>query len=228
MTSSSRRACRIHVFPYLCRAKLLHPLTPAKTVMAQLRLRHPKGVSTIQVDLESATVQDLLQEIYKITEILPSQQDGTSATFSSVELTSMPLSVKTGYPPKSLTLIPELPVSSLGLSKGEQLIVNQNGRGPSTGPTSTRSATGTSGPGVVPQPSTPPSTTARPTTNEPDSVEVEGGYLMHRVRSRASSRRQVAERSGRSCRMTTPVCFPPSPSCSSKTLGRPKKFGKVR
>ena len=51
--------------------------------MAQLRLRHPNGVSTIQIDLESATVQDLLQEIYKITEILPSQQDGTSATLSS-------------------------------------------------------------------------------------------------------------------------------------------------
>ena len=57
--------------------------------MAQLRLRHPKGVSTIQIDLESATVQDLLQEIYKITEILPSQQDGTSTTSSSSELTLM-------------------------------------------------------------------------------------------------------------------------------------------
>ena len=51
--------------------------------MAQLRLRHPKGVATIQLDLESATVQDLLQEIYKTTEILPSQQDGTLATLGS-------------------------------------------------------------------------------------------------------------------------------------------------
>ena len=59
------------------------PPIPAKTAMAQLRLRHPNGVSTIQVDLESATVQDLLQEIYKITEILPSRQDGASVTFGS-------------------------------------------------------------------------------------------------------------------------------------------------
>ena len=55
--------------------------------MAQLRLRHPKGVTTIQIDLESATVQDLLQEIYKVAEILPSQQDGPSVTLDSPGLT---------------------------------------------------------------------------------------------------------------------------------------------
>ena len=44
--------------------------------MAPIRLRHPKGVSTIQIplDREDYTVQDLLQEIYKATEILPSRQ----------------------------------------------------------------------------------------------------------------------------------------------------------
>jgi len=105
-------------------------------------------------------------------------------------------SVKVGYPPKSLTLIPELPVSSLGLSKSEQLIVNQNGRGQSTGLTPTRSATDPSGPVVVPQPGARPSTVAQPTTNEPDSVETEGGYLVHRVRSRVASRRRVTERTG--------------------------------
>ena len=43
--------------------------------MAPFRLRHPKGVSTIQLDIESATVQDLLQLIFSITEIPPSAQD---------------------------------------------------------------------------------------------------------------------------------------------------------
>jgi hypothetical protein len=43
--------------------------------MAPFRLRHPKGVSTIQLDTESATVQDLLQAIYTVSEIPPSAQD---------------------------------------------------------------------------------------------------------------------------------------------------------
>lgn len=70
------------VLPYLSAGKLRSPI-PARTTMAQLRLRHPNGVSTIQIDLESATVQDLLQEIHKITEILPSRQDGRSVMFGS-------------------------------------------------------------------------------------------------------------------------------------------------
>ena len=48
--------------------------------MAPFRLRHPKGVSTIQLDPESATVQDLLQAIFAISEILPSAQDRTLTT----------------------------------------------------------------------------------------------------------------------------------------------------
>ena len=43
--------------------------------MAPFRLRHPKGVSTLQLDPESATVQDLLQAIYAVSEIPPSAQD---------------------------------------------------------------------------------------------------------------------------------------------------------
>lgn len=43
------------------------------TVMAPIRLRHPKGVSTIEV-LSDSTVQDLQQEIYAQTQILPSRQ----------------------------------------------------------------------------------------------------------------------------------------------------------
>lgn len=50
--------------------------------MAPIRLRYTKGVTTIQVPIEKDdyTVQDLLQEIYKATEILPSRQSRTSQT----------------------------------------------------------------------------------------------------------------------------------------------------
>lgn len=43
------------------------------TLMAPIRLRHAKGVSTIEV-LSDSTVQDLQQEIYAQTQILPSRQ----------------------------------------------------------------------------------------------------------------------------------------------------------
>jgi len=98
-------------------------------------------------------------------------------------------SVKAGYPPKSLTLIPELPISSLGLSKGEQLIVNQNGGGQSARSTPTRSAASTSRPGVIPQPSAQLLAPTQQATKGSDSVETEGGYLVHRVRSLATSGR---------------------------------------
>lgn len=197
MTSFSQSAAyRIHVAPSLCRRKLPHSPIPARIIMAPLRVRHPKGVSTIQIDLESATVQDLLQEIYKITEILPSQQNGTSATFGSSEPTLTCSLVKAGYPPKSLTLVPELPVSSLGLSKGEQLVVDQNSREQNTRPTPNRSATSTSSPGAAPKSSARPPAPAQPTANGSDSIETEGGYLVHRVRSRTGFRRRVTEKTG--------------------------------
>ena len=41
--------------------------------MAPIRLRHAKGASTIEV-LSDSTVQDLQQEIYAQTQILPSRQ----------------------------------------------------------------------------------------------------------------------------------------------------------
>ena len=43
--------------------------------MAPLRLRHPTGISTLQIDLDTATVQDLLQAIFSASEIPPSAQD---------------------------------------------------------------------------------------------------------------------------------------------------------
>lgn len=42
-----------------------------------VRLRHPQGVSTIQVDFDTFTVLDLQQEIYALTEIIPSRQECT-------------------------------------------------------------------------------------------------------------------------------------------------------
>lgn len=45
--------------------------------MAPIRLRHPKGVTTLQVDLDNASVQDLQQQIFEASEILPSQQEST-------------------------------------------------------------------------------------------------------------------------------------------------------
>ncbi len=43
--------------------------------MAPVRLRHPKGVSTIEVPSDNSfTVQDLQQQIHAATDILPSRQ----------------------------------------------------------------------------------------------------------------------------------------------------------
>ncbi|CDO68300.1 hypothetical protein BN946_scf184799.g27 [Trametes cinnabarina] len=84
--------------------------------MPPVRLRHPKGVTTLDVDFTKATVQDLQQQIFAATEIPPSQQE-----------------LKAGYPPHPLTLVPELPIDSLGLKTGEQLVVTQRSSGISHG-----------------------------------------------------------------------------------------------
>ncbi|KAJ6497042.1 hypothetical protein C8R47DRAFT_1175820 [Mycena vitilis] len=154
--------------------------------MAPVRLRHPKGVSTIQVafDKDDFTVQDLQQEIYAVTEIPPSRQN-----------------LKSGYPPRTLTIVPELPLSSLGLSAGEQIIVSDNGSGdanqphppssPFLNPSSTSSSRTShavsTAPSLRASPASPPS---RPTpaavrppasTSGPDAVETDGSFLVHRV-----------------------------------------------
>ncbi|KAI0263366.1 hypothetical protein BC834DRAFT_971360 [Gloeopeniophorella convolvens] len=138
--------------------------------MAPLRLRHPKGVSTLQLDPENATVQDLLQAIFSTSEIAPSAQD-----------------LKAGYPPRALTaVVPELPLASLGLAPGEQLIVTQKAA-PSTSvhtrptapplPANPRAAI-VNPPASVPPPAPAP---ARSSPGEPEHVRTEGGYLVHRV-----------------------------------------------
>ncbi|KIJ69014.1 hypothetical protein HYDPIDRAFT_172511 [Hydnomerulius pinastri MD-312] len=131
--------------------------------MAPIRLRHPKGVSTLQLDLDALTVQDLQQQIFGVSEISPSQQE-----------------IRSGYPPQTLTIIPELPLSSLGLKAGEQIIVNQKisstTRG-SGGPSPAKppvTATGAP-PAAAHQPTAPAASTG------PASIPTSTGVLVHRV-----------------------------------------------
>lgn len=85
--------------------------------------------------------------------------------------------MKAGYPPHQLTLIPELPVSSLGLANGDQIILTQ---------TAALSSASTQpiAPAPAPQPAratTSPSKGAAVSGSGPDNVPTEGGVLVHRV-----------------------------------------------
>ncbi|KIM48893.1 hypothetical protein M413DRAFT_89393 [Hebeloma cylindrosporum] len=119
--------------------------------MAPIRLRHPKGVCTIEVSLEPEfTVQDLQQEIYAVSNILPSRQI-----------------LKTGYPPRTLTLVPELPLQSIGIQRGDQIIVTEAAaEAPAPPPTSSPPRLGTTAP--------------RPASG-PDHVPLDESFLIHRV-----------------------------------------------
>ncbi|CAE6420575.1 unnamed protein product [Rhizoctonia solani] len=128
-----------------------------------IRIRHPKGVSTLQVDLnsDSTTVLSLQQSIHDLSGLLPSQQE-----------------LKSGYPPKALTLIPELPLSSLGLQRGDQITVIAK-------PGSVVTSAGSSVPAVPvsgPQPvvSAPAPRASTDPTND-GFVETDVGTLVHRV-----------------------------------------------
>ncbi|KAL1947878.1 hypothetical protein VTO73DRAFT_13602 [Trametes versicolor] len=146
--------------------------------MAPVRLRHPKGVTTIQVDLASATVQDLQQAIFAATEIPPSQQE-----------------LKAGYPPHPLTLIPELPIESLGLKQGEQLVVTQRSsaglthgsaqppRAAAAAPTSLVSSPAAAMTGMTASQVRSPAPVSRPSKkgDGPENVLTSNGYLVHRV-----------------------------------------------
>ena len=125
--------------------------------------------------------------------------------------------VKSGYPPRQLTLIPELPVSSLGLRAGDQIILTQK---PGTAPSPASSTPLSSQ--AAPPPSTPLSAGAPrsaglresylaiPTTPSggTDYVNTDSGVLIHRVRAYlyASSPGIYVARLHRLCRMTTRVC----------------------
>jgi len=140
--------------------------------MGLIRLRHAKGISTIQVELnDSFTVQDFQHEISMVTEILPSLQD-----------------LKSGYPPRSLTIIPELPFSSLGLKSGEQVIVGQKQGGPSPNAPSSKAAANlptTSAPPPSSFSAPLPASSFRPKAASSALVHVpvgtDGSVLVHRI-----------------------------------------------
>ncbi len=112
--------------------------------------------------------------------------------------------VKAGYPPRALTgVIPELPISSLGLAPGDQLIVNQKSGSaapPGATPTASSALPGNPHATVVnPHASLPPtSLNPRPATTTlsavqssgPDCVQTDGGYLVHRVRAMVTTARR--------------------------------------
>ncbi|KAL5529766.1 hypothetical protein ACEPAG_5751 [Sanghuangporus baumii] len=147
--------------------------------VSKLRLRHPKGQATLELDLDAASVQDLQQRIREVTDVYPSQQQ-----------------LKSGYPPHQLTLIPELPVSSLGLKPGDQIILTHK-PGAAPTPASTSASFDSQASPPPPPPSTrlsmdaPPrsaglreSYLAMPTTPSAggtDYVSTESGVLVHRV-----------------------------------------------
>lgn len=146
---------------------------PSTTMPAKLRLRHPKGVSTLTLDLDApdATVQDLLNQIFSVSEIMPSQQD-----------------LKIGYPPTVLeAVVPELPLSSLGIKSGDQIMVTQKTGAPpinsNTRPTALQPPLPSGPHGVNTSSPTSSSTlTGAPTSQSgPENVSVDGGYLIHRV-----------------------------------------------
>ena len=53
--------------------------------MAPLRIRYSKGSTNIDVDLDAGTVLELQQAILKVTQILPSQQEGESLFMSCID-----------------------------------------------------------------------------------------------------------------------------------------------
>ncbi|KAG9048696.1 ubiquitin-specific protease otu1 [Tulasnella sp. UAMH 9824] len=130
-----------------------------------LRLRHPKGVSTVTVNPE-APITELQQIIFSNTEISPSQQE-----------------LKTGYPPKPLTVEPQLLVSSLGLKNGDQLIVTASPASKSTVTTSVANQASTAG-RQTPNFSAPalqPRLDPRQEKPSDASVQTREGTLVHRV-----------------------------------------------
>lgn len=91
--------------------------------------------------------------------------------------------MKTGYPPKPLTVEPQLPVSSLGLKNGDQLIVTASPTSKSTVTTSVANQASTAG-RQTPNFSAPalqPRLDPRQEKPSDASVQTREGTLVHRV-----------------------------------------------
>ena len=101
------------------------------------------------------------------------------------------LLVKSGYPPRTLAIVPELPFDSLGLQRGDQIIVSEDPNPEShipsvqqpVGPVSARATQ----PPPLPAPTTRPQFIPQEPSG-PDRVEVDGGFLIHRVSTYLSIR----------------------------------------
>lgn len=93
--------------------------TSSSNMMGQLRLRHPEGAATLDVDFHNATMQDLQQQIFAVSGIRPEQQR-----------------ILSGYPSEPLAMIPGKLLSDIGLRHGDQVLVRQGGT--SSSPTTPR------------------------------------------------------------------------------------------
>ncbi|KAG8743884.1 ubiquitin-specific protease otu1 [Ceratobasidium sp. 414] len=90
-----------------------------------------------------------------------------------------PIPVKSGYPPKALTLIPELPLSSLGLQRGDQITVTLNSN--SATPTSSAKPPAPT-PALKAQPAHSAQTSGSKASSKSDGfVGTQAGTLVHRV-----------------------------------------------
>jgi ubiquitin thioesterase OTU1 len=97
--------------------------------------------------------------------------------------------VKAGYPPHSLELVPELPLSSLGLKPGDQVIVAVKPGSatiPATSSLPAPAATSARNPIAK---STPIVSALSTQSTKADHVATEGGVLVHRVSIRHESTR---------------------------------------
>ncbi|KAK4684105.1 ubiquitin thioesterase OTU1, partial [Tremellales sp. Uapishka_1] len=75
--------------------------------MVTVRLRHPNGVCTLDLQPDTQTIADLKALIFSSTDIDPSRQE-----------------IRYGYPPKLLPDLPlNSPLASIPISRGEQLLV---------------------------------------------------------------------------------------------------------
>jgi ubiquitin thioesterase OTU1 len=85
--------------------------------------------------------------------------------------------VKCGYPPRTLVSIPELPISSLGIEKGDQLMVTELKEPVPVVPRAPESFQ----PAIIPS-----AFTEEQGPDSPDSIPTSGGSLVHRVNFRTS------------------------------------------
>lgn len=102
----------------------------------------------------------------------PHARSVSSAFSYSFYISSDIQAVKTGYPPRALTLVPELPLQSLGIQRGDQIIVTEAAAAESPAPLPT--SLGPQLQTIAPRPTSSPS-------SGPDHVQLDGSFLIHRI-----------------------------------------------